>query len=101
MLFWVTMRGRERTFSKPRDSAMVSRMSSRTLLEKFVNSRPLVGPVAPRFENKGICDPVVAAPTMGYKGFGTSPEPTVIGDVPTLLTPPTALWPLPQPRPSC
>ena len=54
MLFCVTMRGRERTFSKPRDSAIVRIMSIRMLLVALISCRPLVGPIAPRFENSGI-----------------------------------------------
>src|SRR5271170_4255646 len=95
------MRGRERTFSKPRDSAIVRIISIRMLFEKFVNCRPLVGPVAPRFENNGTVVPVEGVPPTGYSGFGTAPPPTTIGDCPTPPTPPTPVVPLPQPKPSC
>jgi len=54
MLFCVTTRGRDRTFSKPRDSAMVSRTSICMLLVALTKERPLVGPTAPRLENNGI-----------------------------------------------
>ena len=68
MLFWVTTRGRDRIFSKPRDSAMVRMASIRTLLLALTKLRPLVGLVTARFENSGICVPVVASvpvPTIG------------------------------------
>ena len=61
MLFWVTMRGRERTFSKPRDSAIVRTTSIRMLLVALISDKPLVGPTAPRFENNGIEPPRRAA----------------------------------------
>src|ERR1022692_5268625 len=57
ILFWVTTRGRDRTFSKPRDSAMESTASIRTVLLAFRNVKPLVGEVEARLENKGIVDP--------------------------------------------
>jgi hypothetical protein len=50
----VTTRGRDRTFSKPRDSAIESTASMRTVLLAFKKVKPLVGAVEPRFENKGI-----------------------------------------------
>src|SRR6266849_2768668 len=96
MLFWVTIRGRERTFSKPRDSAIVSRKSSRTLLLKLMNWSALVGPVAPRFENSGIVPGTVAL----WMYNGVSPE-TTLGVFPTAWSPPIAECPLPQPKPSC
>ena len=58
MLFCVTTRGRERTFSKPRDSAIERMASMRTLLLAFTKLNPLVGEVDPRFENNGIEAPV-------------------------------------------
>src|SRR5437588_1056174 len=54
MLFWVTTRGRERILINPRDSAAVSRISRRYVAPILNSERPLVGPVAPRFENNGI-----------------------------------------------
>src|SRR3954466_3239157 len=85
-LFCVTTRGRERIFSKPRDSAMVSKKSIRKLLEAFRNWKPLVGLVTGWFENRGICVPPVEVPPLEimYIGFGAIPEPTVVGVVPTL-----------------
>ena len=43
MLFCVTTRGRDRIFSKPRDSASVRTVSIRTLLLALMKLRPLVG----------------------------------------------------------
>src|SRR5260370_21029508 len=101
MLFWVTTRGRDNTFSNPRESAMVRMASMRMLLLEFWNPIPLVGLVTPRFENNGIwlMDPAAgtAFPRMVYRGL---PPNTPIGDVPTLLAPPTVLAWLPQPKPS-
>ena len=54
MLFWVTTRGRDSTFSKPRDSAIERTASIRTVLLAFTKVKPLVGDVDPRFENNGI-----------------------------------------------
>ncbi len=64
MLFWVTTRGRESIFSKPRDSAMVRMASIRTLLLALTKLRPLVGLVTGRFENNGIVLPVVVPPLV-------------------------------------
>src|SRR6267142_1830457 len=97
MLFWVTTRGRERIFSKPRDSAMVRIASMRTLLVAFTKLKPLVGLVTGKLENRGIW---VAAPvplTM-YSGFGVFPTST--GEVPTLVAPPMAVGELPHPKPN-
>src|SRR5712671_4345695 len=102
MLFWVTTRGRDNTFSNPRDSAIVRMASMRMLLLEFWNPIPLLGLVTPRLENNGIWLIAVAVgavlPRMVYRGL---PPNTPIGDVPTLVAPPTALAPLPQPKPSC
>src|SRR5271163_1182510 len=101
MLFCVTTRGRERTFSKPRDSAIERMASMRTLLLAFTKLKPLVGEVDPRFENNGIDEPEPLPPVPGtviYPGF--SPL-TVVGDEPAAWFPPRALCPLPQPKPSC
>src|SRR5271154_1225776 len=102
MLFCVTTRGRERTFNKPRDSAMVSRTSICMVLVAFTKDRPLVGPTAPRFENNGIELPLPVDPVVtGYKG---SKPLTEMGEVPgpdEVGTPPTPVVPLPQPKPSC
>src|SRR5580704_12497068 len=63
ILFCVTTRGRDSTFSKPRDSAIESTASMRTVLLAFRKVKPLVGEVAPRFENNGIeFPPVVLVP---------------------------------------
>src|SRR5271156_7088554 len=98
MLFCVTTRGRERIFSSPRDSSMVRMASSRTAELALRNEKPLVGPVAPRFENSGICTPVVpvgrVVPIIGY--LGTMPK-VESGDVPAADAPPTAVVVLPQP----
>src|ERR1700690_1616796 len=102
MLFCVTTRGRERTFSNPRDSAMVSKTSICMLLVALTKERPLVGPTAPRLENNGIEVPPVVDPpvTIGYSGcspltlMGEAPGPDVVG------TPPTPVVPLPHPKPS-
>src|SRR5438270_4752744 len=102
MLFCVTTRGRERIFNNPRDSAMVRMASRRTLLLALMKLRPLVGPLAARFENSGICTPVVgvgaAVPIIGYNGLVPN---TVVGDVPTALAPPMDVRPLPHPILSC
>src|SRR5260221_160074 len=102
MLFWVTTRGRDNTFSNPRDSAMVRMASMRTLLLEFWNPKPLVGLVTPRLENNGIWLSVALVgaevPRMVYRGL---PPNTPIGDAPTLVAPPNALTPLPQPKPNC
>src|SRR5579863_4531427 len=102
MLFWVTTRGRERIFNRPRDSAMVRMTSSRTALLAFTKLRPLVGPTAPRFENNGICTPVLPVgaevPMIGYCAPGVLK--TESGEVPTALAPPTPVDPLPNPKPS-
>src|SRR5690349_3723293 len=101
MLFCVTTRGRERILSNPRDSAMVRIASIRTLPLEFWNPIPLVGLVTGKFENSGIWLSVVpvgaAVPTMVYSGL---PPNTPIGDVPTLVAPPIAVVPLPQPKPN-
>ena len=61
MLFCVTTRGRERIFSKPRDSAIVRIASIRTLLLALTKLRAAGRPgVTPRFENSGICTPWLA-----------------------------------------
>ena len=44
MLFCVTTRGRESTFSNPRDSAIESTASIRTVLLALISVKPLVGP---------------------------------------------------------
>src|SRR4029077_17014952 len=102
MLFWVTTRGRDNTFSNPRDSAIVRMASMRMLLLEFWNPIPLVGLVTPRLENNGIwlIDPAIGAvlPRMVYRGW---PPNVPIGDAPTLPAPPTVLAALPQPKPSC
>src|ERR1700682_89898 len=102
MLFWVTTRGRDNTFSNPRDSAMVRMASMRMLLLEFWNPKPLVGLVTPRFENNGIwlIAPAAGAvvPRMVYRGL---PPNTPIGGLPTLGAPPTVVGALPQPKPSC
>src|SRR6266478_3702746 len=101
MLFCVTTRGRERIFSKPRDSAMVRTASMRTLLLALRKLMPLFGLVTGRFEDNGICWPVVGegteVPIIGYSGLRPK---TDVGEVPTADAPPTALVPLPQPKPS-
>src|ERR1022692_4367820 len=58
ILFWVTTRGRDRSFSMPRDSAIERTASLRTVLLAFKKVKPLVGYVGARFENNGIYDPV-------------------------------------------
>src|SRR5208282_3453198 len=93
MLFWVTIRGRERTFSNPRDSAMVRIMSIRILWVALMNDRPLLGPVTPRFENNGIVVPLEGVPLTMYNGLFTY-GPTMIGEAPVPPAPgapPTAL----------
>src|SRR5579863_1418917 len=101
MLFCVTTRGRDRIFSNPRDSSMERMASSRTEELAFRKEKPLVGPVAPKFENKGICTPVLPVgrlvPIIGY--LGTMPK-VEVGDVPTAEAPPTEVALLPQPNPS-
>src|SRR5208337_1429339 len=96
MLFCVTTRGRERIFSNPRDSAMVRIKSTRMLLLALTNEKPLVGPVAGKFENSGIC-PAAPADWM-YNGCNPF---SVIGEDPTDPAPPAAVGPLPQPKPNC
>src|SRR5882757_1623998 len=98
MLFCVTTRGRESTFSKPRDSAIVRIRSIRILLVALTSCRPLVGPVAPRFENNGIVVPPEPPPLTMYDGVT---PPTAVGVLPTPCAPPTADGPLPQPNPIC
>src|SRR5438034_4951187 len=101
MLFWVTTRGRERIFSKPRDSARVKIASMRTLLLALTKLIPLLGLVTGRFENNGICWPVVGegavVPMIGYNGLRPK---TDVGEVPTDDAPPIELVPLPHPKPS-
>src|SRR5215469_18257917 len=99
MLFWVTTRGRDRILSKPRDSAIVRIASMRTLLLAFRKVKPLVAWVTGRLENRGICVPAAPPepPTVMYPGV--SPL-TCVGDVPAALAPPSAVWPLPQPKPN-
>src|SRR5271165_7024841 len=99
MLFCVTTRGRDSTFSKPRDSAMVRMASIRTVLLAFNKVKPLVGEVDPRFENNGIDDPVVpvVAGTVIYPGVRPFTE---VGEEPACSLPPMALCPLPQPKPN-
>src|SRR6185312_4428824 len=101
MLFCVTTRGRDSIFSSPRDSAIVKMASRRTLLLALMKLRPLVGPFAARFENSGICTPLLLLPppTTGYIGFGVFP--TVKGEVPTDVDPPTPEGLFPQPNPNC
>src|SRR2546425_6024442 len=98
ILFWVTTRGRERIFSKPRDSAIVRIASKRTLLLAFTRLRPLVGAPAARFENKGICTPVpgvgAPVPVIGYDAPGVLK--TLVGEVPTALAPPTCVGEFPK-----
>src|SRR5271165_4808485 len=102
MLFWVTTRGRERIFNRPRDSAMVRTASNRTALLAFTKLIPLVGPTAPKFENSGICTPVfpvgAAVPMIGYDAPGVLK--TESGEGPTVLEPPTPVAALPKPKPS-
>src|SRR5713226_1102058 len=100
MLFCVTTRGRERIFSSPRDSTNWSRKSMRMLLVAFTIWKPLVGDGKPKFENSGICDPLVPPPETMYSGLGTKPLLTAVGVVPTPCTPPMAVGPLPQDRKS-
>jgi hypothetical protein len=59
MLFWVTTRGRDRIFNKPRDSAIDRIASIRMLLLALMKDNPLEGAVDPRFENSGIVLPEV------------------------------------------
>src|ERR1035437_7312717 len=96
MLFCVTTRGRERIFSSPRDSAMVSTRSIRMLLVALTKERPLVGPFAGKFENSGI-NPLV----FWYKMLLRLVLDGVLGELPTACAPPIALGPLPQPKPNC
>src|SRR2546427_11084306 len=102
MLFCVTTRGRDRIFNKPRDSAIVRIASSLTALLAFTKLRPLVGPVAARLENNGICTPLPGAgaevPLIGYSAPGVLK--TEVGDAPTALAPPRWLAWLPKPKPS-
>src|SRR5580700_7356893 len=100
MLFCVTTRGRDRTFNNPRDSAIESTASMRTVLLAFKKVKPQVGAVEPRLENRGIELPVVepVPGTVMYPGVRLL---TVVGELPTAELPPIALWPLPQPKPSC
>src|SRR5260370_34005316 len=102
MLFCVTTRGRDRIFNKPRDSAMVRIASSLTALLAFTKLRPLVGPLAARFENSGICTPVpglgAEVPMIGYSALPVLKTDT--GDVPTELAPPRPFAWLPKPKPS-
>src|SRR6266498_803548 len=97
MLFCVTTRGRDRIFNKPRDSAMVRIASRRTLLVALTKLRPLVGPMAGKFENNGICV-AVGLPVIMYVGAGVFP--TMIGETPAPVAPPTAVGLLPHPNPS-
>src|SRR5580693_10696306 len=88
ILFCVTTRGRDRTFSKPRDSAIERTASMRTVLLAFRKVKPLVGEVAPRFENNGIelpVEPVVVPGTVMHPGVK---PPTVVGEEPTAEAPP-------------
>src|ERR1700690_2721368 len=99
MLFCVTTRGRERIFSKPRDSAMVRTASICILRVALMKLRPLVGLVAGWLENRGIVVAVVAVgtevPVIGYRGL----RPKVpSGAAPAEFAPPTPLTPLPQPK---
>src|SRR5205807_10398529 len=98
MLFCVTTRGRESTFSNPRDWAFVRIRSMRMLLGALTSCRPLVGPVAPRFENNGIGVPPEPPPLMMYDGVRPL---TAVGVLRTPCAPPTADGPLPQPNPIC
>src|ERR1017187_128386 len=100
ILFWVTTRGRDRTFSKPRDSAMESTASIRTVLLAFRNVKPLVGEVEARLEHKGIVVPGFEA-VLGTGMYAGDREPAVVGERPAVEFPPMALWPSPQPKPSC
>src|SRR5580698_10217367 len=90
MLFCVTTRGRESTFSNPRDSAIESMASIRMLLLAFRKVKPLLGEVEPRLENNGIVDPRPASGryrnvtgrqaadgTRGCAGSGVSADRTV------------------------
>src|SRR6476646_1136309 len=98
MLFWVTTRGRDRIFNKPRDSAMVRTAASRNALLAFTKLKPLFGADTPRFENSGIWTPPVPPVTTGYSGFGVFP--TLSGEVPAEVAPPMPVGLLPQPNPS-
>src|ERR1700691_1769220 len=102
MLFWVTTRGRDRIFTRPRDSAIVRTASRRTLAVSLVILIPLVGLVEPKLENNGIWTPVVEVgvedPMMGYSGV--IPK-VAVGVVPTALAPPIPVVLLPHPKPSC
>jgi len=99
MLFCVTTRGRESTLSNPRDSAIDSTASIRTVLLALRKLKPLVGEVDARFENNGIVDPVVQLVDGNVIYPGVKPL-TEFGEDPALAFPPMALWPLPQPKPS-
>src|SRR5260370_34725074 len=100
MLFGVTTRGRARIFNKPRDSAMVRIASSLTALLAFTKLRPLVGPLAARFENCGICTPVpglgAEVPMSGYSALRVLKTDT--GDALTELAPPRPFAWLPPPK---
>src|SRR3954468_17997486 len=96
MLFWVTMRGRDRILSKPRDSAIVRITSRRYAFVALIKLRPLVGPLAGKFEKSGmaVC---VAAPVLFTMYWG-APVFALSGEVPALPAPPTAAVLLPQPK---
>src|SRR5215467_5391489 len=96
ILFCTVIVGRDRIFSKPRLSAAVRMKSRRKPAVVLLNSMPLVGPVAARFENSGI---EVGSPGE-VMNRGTCPvgKVTLIGLV--VVAPPTALLPLPKPTPN-
>src|SRR5499425_3913747 len=96
MLFCVTTRGRDRIFSKPRDSASVRIVSMRTLLLALMKLRPLVGLVTGRFENRGMICPVEDPPAVMYVGL----KP-LVNSGEFAAAPPTAVCPLPHPKPNC
>src|SRR5438552_18895213 len=97
MLFWVTTRGRERIFSKPRDSARVKIASMRTLLLALTKDIPLFALLTGRLENRGIWG---SAPVPGTLDKGAGVAPTITSQLPTLLAPPPALGPWPDPKPN-
>src|SRR5215831_12521856 len=66
MLFWVTIWGRERTFNNFRSSSALRMKSNRKFEVKVENPSPLVGALAGKLENKGICPPVPSKrPVLG------------------------------------
>src|SRR3954466_13690858 len=97
MLFWVTIRGRDRIFSKPRDSARVRITSKRYALDALIKLMPLVGPLAGKFEKRGMA---VCPPPVLLTMYWGAPVFAVMGELPTTPAPPTAAVLLPQPKPT-